>query len=455
MDNPSPVRKSEKFFFALANLGNIPIMTIITTYLLIYYTTVIGLDPAAVSTLFIIARFADALNDPIIGFLLDRFPVTRMGRFRPILLVGSILGGLNFLLLWYGPLMVTAGKLAIVYVSYLLLGITFTIMDISLNSLLPVMTQNPKERNTLSGIKGVTSMMGALVISIFAPMVIGSMADQAQGYMLLIGILTAMIILFSVVGSLGVRERVKKLSGEKYSVRDLFRIISQRPVLIAFVLALCYSLGSNIYGTVNAFFFTYLIGDLTLLGLMSLVSMAGVIPGSIVGAIIANKLGKKRVYIAGYILLTVGLLLRIISPTNIGLLIGCSIIFGIGQGFVTTLMYGIQADNTDYVEYATGKRAEAAVASLSSFVTKVGMGIGGAIPGYILATVGFSAAAVEQPATVTTAIIVTTLVVPTLFFAVGAVVFAALYKIDKPFLEKMNRKLTETRTKDSVESASS
>ena len=175
----------------MANLGNIPIMTVITTFLLIFYTNVAQLDPAAVATLFVIARFTDALNDPIVGFLMDKFPMTKYGRFRPILLVGSIIGGINFMLLWYGPLMVGTGKLIIVYISYFLLGITFDIMDISLNSLLPVMTQNQKERNSLSSIKGVTYMLGAMVISIIAPMIMDGMSNQKQGYIVLIGIMTA------------------------------------------------------------------------------------------------------------------------------------------------------------------------------------------------------------------------------------------------------------------------
>ena len=112
----------EKISFALANLGNIPIQTILGSYLLIFYTNVIGLNPAACATLFLIARVMDALKDPFMGFLIDRLPTTKHGHFRPTLIVGTALCSLNFLLIWFAPLMATSGKLAIAYVTYLMIG---------------------------------------------------------------------------------------------------------------------------------------------------------------------------------------------------------------------------------------------------------------------------------------------------------------------------------------------
>ena len=110
----------------------------------------------------------DGLNDPIVGFLIDHRKTTKMGHFRPTLIMGAILCGLNFMLLWMGPYIATGRKLFIAYVSYLLIGIIFPIMDISLNSMLPVMTADASERNTLSSIKGITLLLGVFGINIIA-----------------------------------------------------------------------------------------------------------------------------------------------------------------------------------------------------------------------------------------------------------------------------------------------
>ena len=153
--NQDKIKMREKLSFAMANFGNIPIMTLINGYLLIFYTNICGLSPAACATLFLIARFLDAINDPLVGFIIDHLPTRKMGHFRPTLILGTILCSVNFLLLWFGPMLSTSGKLAIAYVSYILLGVLFPVMDISLNSLLPVMTEDMKERNSLSTIKGL------------------------------------------------------------------------------------------------------------------------------------------------------------------------------------------------------------------------------------------------------------------------------------------------------------
>ena len=162
----------------MANFGNIPIMTLINGYLLIFYTNICGLSPAACATLFLIARFLDAINDPLVGFIIDHLPTRKMGHFRPTLILGTILCSVNFLLLWFGPMLSTSGKLAIAYVSYILLGVLFPVMDISLNSLLPVMTEDMKERNSLSTIKGLAYVIGALVIGVAAPLILGILPEE-------------------------------------------------------------------------------------------------------------------------------------------------------------------------------------------------------------------------------------------------------------------------------------
>ena len=439
----------EKLSFAMANFGNIPIMTLINGYLLIFYTNICGLSPAACATLFLIARFLDAINDPLVGFIIDHLPTRKMGHFRPTLILGTILCSANFLLLWFGPMLSTSGKLAIAYVSYILLGVLFPVMDISLNSLLPVMTEDTKERNSLSSIKGLAYVIGALVIGVAAPLILGDTSNK-QGYINLVLIMTAVIFFFSIIGTMGVKERVKPQMENSYSVKELFKILSQKPVYITFLAVLLYSIGSNIVNAANTYFYTYIFEDLTLASIITLITCVTVFPATMVIGNLIGRFGKKKMYAIGLALAGLAPIIRLLDVRSIPLLIVSVLIAGIGAGFAAPLNYGIQADNTDYIEVSMGIRAEGAVASLSSFVSKCAMGIGGAIPGYLLQLAGFDSKAAVQNADVINVIVLCVLILPAIVNVVAIVIFSKGYPITKEKLNEQTYLLREKRSKAGI-----
>lgn len=447
--NQDKIKMREKLSFAMANFGNIPIMTLINGYLLIFYTNICGLSPAACATLFLIARFLDAINDPLVGFIIDHLPTRKMGHFRPTLILGTILCSVNFLLLWFGPMLSTSGKLAIAYVSYILLGVLFPVMDISLNSLLPVMTEDMKERNSLSTIKGLAYVIGALVIGVAAPLILGDTSNK-QGYINLVLIMTAMIFFFSIIGTMGVKERVKPQMENSYSVKELFKILSQKPVYITFLAVLLYSIGSNIVNAANTYFYTYIFEDLTLASIITLITCVAVFPATMVIGNLIGRFGKKKMYAIGLALAGLAPIIRLLDVRSIPLLIVSVLIAGIGAGFAAPLNYGIQADNTDYIEVSMGIRAEGAVASLSSFVSKCAMGIGGAIPGYLLQLAGFDSKAAVQNDDVINVIVLCVLILPAIVNVVAIVIFSKGYPITKEKLNEQTYLLREKRSKAGI-----
>ena len=447
--NQDKIKMREKLSFAMANFGNIPIMTLINGYLLIFYTNICGLSPAACATLFLIARFLDAINDPLVGFMIDHLPTRKMGHFRPTLILGTILCSANFLLLWFGPMLSTSGKLAIAYVSYILLGVLFPVMDISLNSLLPVMTEDTKERNSLSSIKGLAYVIGALVIGVAAPLILGDTSNK-QGYINLVLIMTAVIFFFSIIGTMGVKERVKPQMENSYSVKELFKILSQKPVYITFLAVLLYSIGSNIVNAANTYFYTYIFEDLTLASIITLITCVAVFPATMVIGNLIGRFGKKKMYAIGLALAGLAPIIRLLDVRSIPLLIVSVLIAGIGAGFAAPLNYGIQADNTDYIEVSMGIRAEGAVASLSSFVSKCAMGIGGAIPGYLLQLAGFDSKAAVQNDDVINVIVLCVLILPAIVNVVAIVIFSKGYPITKEKLNEQTYLLREKRSKAGI-----
>jgi GPH family glycoside/pentoside/hexuronide:cation symporter/glucuronide carrier protein len=445
------IRLGEKISFSVVNIGNIPIQALLNGFLMIFYTDVVGLNPAAIATLFLVARIVDGINDPIMGFVIDHLPRTKLGRFRSYLLFGAIICCANFLLVWFGPLWAPAGKLAIAYISYLILGITFDVMDIPLNSMIPCMTDNDKERNTLSAIKGASYMVGMVVLNMAFPLILAGASTPVMGYSSLIIIGTAVVLLFTIIGVMGIRERIEPLvSQAKYKLKDLISILGCRPVLALLIASLISFSGTSIASGSNMFFFTYVLDNrMDVFSLTALLSMAGMIPFAIIGPLWANRIGKKPVYIVGAAIGILFPLIRLFAITNIPLLLVATVGAGIASGMGMSLAYGLQADSVDYVEYTRKQRAEGAIASLNSFVIKAAMGIGGAIPGYVLAATGYMANQAQSD-TVKAGIIASVIWIPALLATLGLFVFAFGYPINKTKLAEITQSLRDQRAARNV-----
>ena len=210
------ISAKEKAAFFVVNLGNIPLMSLLGGFLLIFYTDIVGLNPAMIGTLFLLSRVLDGINDPIMGYVIDHLPKTRMGRFRSYIIIGTVITTVVFLMMWLGPSIAPTGKLAIAFISYILFGFVFDLMDIPLNAMIPVMSAYDNDRNILSNIKGIAYAVGGMVIYIVTIPVVSSFPTQRQGYHVLIIAASAFVLVFSIIGTLGIKERVYPVSEEGY-----------------------------------------------------------------------------------------------------------------------------------------------------------------------------------------------------------------------------------------------
>ena len=441
----------EKAAFACANIGNIPIQLILSGYLMIFYTNIVGLNPAAVATLYLIARIADALNDPFVGYFIDHRKIGKMGRFRPTLAVGAILTAINFVLLFFGPYWAPAGKLAIAYVTYLLIGVLFPVMDISLNSLIPVMTTDVKQRNSFSTIKGFVYSVAQTIIGVVVPLILVDVNEIGGYYKLIFGA-AAIVIVFSVIGALGVKERIVVRGDEpdvvRYGIKDILVILTRKPVFTMFLAQLVYTIGVMFISSVNTYYFIYVLGDLKLMSIASLVQTGAVLIGTVCSGKMIDLFGKKKSFVTAMFFVGILPTVRIFAPTNIVFVMVVTAIMGFGMGLQSPLSYGMAADNVDSVELELGYRAEGAVASLTSLMAKIALGVAGAIPGYVLAAVGFDAAVSIQTASVTNGLIYITCFVPAIFAATGMVIIGGFYPLTKEKLAEQNEKIAALRAKE-------
>lgn len=444
----------EKLSFFFATMSSGPILTLTGSFLMIFYTDVIGLSPIAIGTLFLISRIVDAINDPLMGYIIDRMPRTKTGKFRFLLMIGGLIASLNFALMWFGPAWATVGKLAIAYVSYLLLGLTYDIFDIAKNSLLPAMTANPKERSSLGSIGAIGGILGGMLFSVVAPIILAAGNSDMAAYTKLILIVCGSVLFFTIFGGLFIKERVVPAGDEKAktSLKEYLNIFAQGPVLALLGFNLMFATGYYLYQAVNAYFFTYVMKDLALLGSVSSFMLVGLLPGIFLSGWVTRKLGKKRAMILAALLMMFGFLIRWIAPTSAPLIYVSTILAGFTFGLWMPVSMVLMADVIDYIEFKLNHRSEPAVASITSFISKAGNSLGGAIPGFVLGFAGYIAGSQQQPSSAISAITILSIGVPVLCFLVAALIFGFGWKLDKGFLQKVEDALSERRAAKSAQS---
>lgn len=434
----------ERIAYFFTNIGNIPIMTMVNAYLLYYYTDILGMNPNTVATMALVARVFDGVNDPFIGYFIDRSPNSKFGKFRRTLIIGTVICTLNYAVVWMGPAYVSdAMKIVIAYISYMLLGVTFPVMDISLNSMLPVMTTDMDERNILASIKNFAYGVGGGALGLFVPILLGAFNSSVKGFNVTNLIVMAIILSCSIGGIMGVRQKIEPSAQSGYKAADIFRIFKTMPVVASFVGGLIIQTGMAFIGTANVYYATHALGSVGKLSLINLVPIIGT-PITLLAIPAAKRIGKRRVYFYGILVAGFGCFARLIAVNTgtSGLVAACasSLIYNTGVGFAQLLFYSVQADNIDYIDYKLGFRAEGIIAAITSMITKVSNGIGGAFTLYVLSWTANSDSSYSK-----FGLVLSDSIIPGAAIIVGGIIFFALYRIENKDVENIQAELSRRR----------
>ena len=444
----------EKIGFSLTNLGNIPVMTVINTYLMIFYTDIVGVAPAAVGMLFLVSRVMDSFSDPIMGFIIDRAPKTKWGKYRPILAIGVVICCINFALLWFAPLMFEGAKIAAIWVTYLLLGITFDAMDVPLNSLIPVITRDKNDRNALSSIKGISYSVGSVLVNVGFPLIIAHYHNSLQGYQILVFVTIGIVLLLSLVGCVLVREHTieaeseEAVEHEEYDLKGLLRIIAFRPVLIMFIAMLFLQTAWNMFNNTVIYYVIYVLNDAALLSNASIISLAGIVAAGVLMPFLVKRFGKVPMFIFSLVFMGSMLAMQVLSGPQVAIFFLAYLMLQAGRSLLNTMQYSLCADNVELVKDHMGIRGAAAIASLNSLTVKFGNGIGGAVAATVLGASCYIANQAQTPEALM-GITIATFGIPFALYLLAAFVFKVGYKVPE-LPEKSNLMAEEAGASDAV-----
>ena len=410
------IKLKEKIGYGFGDMASSMFWKLFGSYLMIFYTDVFGLPAAVVGTLFLVTRVWDSAFDPIVGVVADRTH-SRWGKFRPYLLFlaipFSVIGVLTFVTPPFGD----NGKLVYAYVTYSLMMMVYSAINVPYASLLGVMSDNPKERNTLSTYRMAFAYIGSFIaLLLFMPMVnfwsghSKEIADQQQGWTLAVAVIAVMCALLFIGCFALTRERVKALHEKQAPLKeDLKDLWKNRPWWILLGAGVAALVFNSIRDGATVYYFKYFIVEedfqtisffgvsFVLSGLYLSVGQIANIAGVILAAPVSNRIGKKQTYMGSMAIATVlSILFFWFDKDNLALIFTFQILISICAGSIFPLLWSMYADCTDYSELKTGNRATGLIFSSSSMSQKFGWAIGSALTGWLLSYFGFVANEVQQ-----------------------------------------------------------
>ena len=453
----------EKIGYGLGDAASSMFWKLFSMYLLFFYTDIFGIPAAVVGTMFLITRVWDSLVDPLIGIVADRTE-SKYGKFRPFILWFAIPFGIMGVLTFTTPDLGISGKIIYAYITYTLMMMVYSLVNVPYASLLGVISPDPKMRTELSAYRMTFAFLGSILsLLLVEPLVNffseigGGEANLQFGWQMTLVVFAVIVVLFFAGLFLWTKERVRPIKGDrnllKDDLKDLFR---NRPWWILLVASVGALILNSIRDGAAVYYFKYFVlnsdsfkvsfwnTSLSLTTLYLVLGQAANIVGIIFVTPISNKIGKKNTFLMSMIIASLlSISFYFVAKDNILMMMVMQVLISICAGSVFPLMWSMYADTADYSELHSGRRATGLVFSASSMSQKLGWTLGGAVTGWLLGFYGFQAN-VEQTAQAQDGI----RLMLSIFPAVGAILSAiaiSFYPLSLNKMIEVEKELTKLR----------
>ena len=450
----APLSLVEKVGYGLGDMASNFYMGFFGIFLLYYYTDVWGISPAAAGTMFLVTKIIDAFSDPAMGLLADRTN-TRWGKYRPYLLWVAVPYAALGYLLFLGPDLSQTGKLIFAYVSYSLVMLGYTAINVPYSALLAVISPVAKEREKATQFRFIFASLGTLLVGATTkPLVewLGN-GNELTGFRLTIILFAVLTVILFWITFATTKERIKPIKQKTRMIDDMSVLIKNISWVVLAISGILIVIGLISRVSSAAFYMKYYMpgGEDKILWWMdrtSLLITLGFV-GQLFGALLTPTF--LRIFDKRQLMIFMNIL-------NASILLGCFFVpnslywmvvfFHVGSifcfGVIITLLFAMYTDCSEYGEWVSGKNSAGLTVSASMFSLKTGSAFGSAIPGFVLAAFGFIANEVQTPEAIQGIRIIFNVVPAVFFFAAG--VLMVQYKINGKTLRKVEKDLLERRS---------
>ena len=397
--------------YMFGDFGGCMTFTLMASIFSMYCTNVLGIDPLLMGTLTLIWTIWDAINDPMMGALMDKAFAkhqNKNGKFRPWILRATPLLAITAIALWTVPTFCDGIATIVALFSFkILYEAAYTMFNIPMGSLLSAMSKNDSERASLSSSRGVGSMFGNMIPGMVGPVIIGIWGDRdSTGYMIT-GIVCALIGFgICLMHYFWTEERTvvgENTQADDIKFSDILTVVKKnRPFVALCIHGICICTMQYLVSNISLYMYSEVYHDVTYQTIGTALSSPFMIGSMVLVPFICKKLGLEK--LIRYCLLIggaiCGLLFVLHIVTDVHPLVH-GVILGIGSGMSMVsiqMQWGLVGEAIDYNEFATGKRTEGSIYGTFNLSRRIGQAIGSSFGFYVLGWIGFDAALEVQSA---------------------------------------------------------
>ena len=446
-----PLRFREKLGYGLGDTASNFFFQVFNIFLLYYYTDIFGLSAAAVGTMFLVTKIVDAASDPIMGLIADRTN-TRWGEFRPYLLWAAIPYGLLGYAMFANPDLSESGKLAYAYVTYTLMMLAYTVINVPYSALMGVISPSSTERTKVASYRFICAFGAAWLIGTFVTPLKNTLGggDEALGFRLTMIIFAVASVALFWITFATTKERVKPVHTETNIRSDLKALSQNGPWIALFVAAIFTLMNVAVRNGSLLYYFKYYVGDdgsriflifdkTAVFMSLGLITMIG---GIALTKTLCDYFEKRSLLITLTILNAVTMAVFYVTPPDqYWLMVVINCIGTLLIGPTPALVWAMYADCADYGEWKSGRRITALTFSSLQFAQKLGLAVGAGLAGVILGLFGFIANE-TQTASSLAGIRFIFSIMPALLAVMGAAAIY-FYKIDSATIREFEVALAE------------
>jgi GPH family glycoside/pentoside/hexuronide:cation symporter len=398
MDNTA-LTVREKVGYGLGDAASHIVFDNVMFYMMFFYTDVFGLRAGFVGAMFLFARGLDAVSDPVMGWLADRTR-SRWGRFRPYILWGSVPFALSCVLAYSTPNLGPAGKVVFAAVTYPLLTLMYTVVNIPYCALGGVITGDDTQRISLQAYRFVLATAGGMLSTVLMVPLAGWIggADRAAGYQGAIAVLAVAAAGMLLACFATTRERVvprRETAGTFWAdARDIARNDQWR---IVGVLTILNILGVATRGGAMIYYVSYILGNAGLFTAFLATYSAGNIAGCLLTKPLTDRFCKVSVFgWTNAALAALSVAMFFVPLRQHALMFALILVIGVLHQMITPIQWVMMSDTVDYGEWKQGKRLTGVSFAGTLFVLKLGLALSGALIGWALASFGYVPGAQAQ-----------------------------------------------------------